>query len=183
MWWWRVTHLWPLSGSWSPSCHWRYHRCPPCSNTVRYPSASHWGCPGPFVHLGHLPLAGTGLRPALVALVRVRSQGFAYTVVGTLACINSSTSEELCVSLYLSFHDLGDDSIFVCLHQDVVAPEGPAATTPADPTQTKTLHRVLTGQRGHAPLCHFKTGNRWKVSTCSTDAHLKHLYWKSPCDS
>lgn len=111
-----------------------------------------------------------------ITRVRVRSQGFACTDNGTLVWINSSTSEELCLSLYLGFHDLGDDTIFVRLHQDVVAPEGPAATTPADPTQTETLHRVLTGQRGHAALRHFKTGNRRKVSTCSTDAHLKHLY-------
>ena len=81
---------------------------------------------------------------------------------------------------FLTQPDLGDDAVLVRLNQDVVAPEGPAAATPADPTQTETLHRVLTGQRGHAPLRHFKTGNGCKVSTCSTETRLTHLYTSTP---
>lgn len=70
--------------------------------------------------------------------------------------------------------DLGDYTMLVCLHQDVVAPEGPTAAAPADPTQPEAVHRILTGQGGHAPLHHFKTGNRQHVSPCSTDTQLEY---------
>lgn len=50
--------------------------------------------------------------------------------------------------------------MLIRLNQDVVTPEGPASSAPAHPTQTIALHWILTGQRGNAPLHHFKTGNR-----------------------
>lgn len=69
--------------------------------------------------------------------------------------------------------DLGDYTMLVRLHQDVVAPEGSTAAAPADPTHPKAVDRILTGQRGHAPLHHFKTGNRRHVPPCSTDMQLE----------
>lgn len=96
-------------------------------------------------------------------------------VHGELLVLSSCASYCPIRPTYLRFHDLGDDAILIRLHQDVAAPEGPAAAAPADPAQPETLHGVLTGQRGHAPLQHFETGNRRKVSTCSTETHQTHL--------
>lgn len=64
----QVAHLWPLSGSWSPSCHWRHHQCPPCSSTAHCLSALHLGCPGPALRPGCPPSAGSGPIPAAPGL-------------------------------------------------------------------------------------------------------------------
>ena len=65
--------------------------------------------------------------------------------------------------------DLRDDAVLVHLYEDVVAPECSTAATPADPAQAEPLHGVLTGQRGHAALRHFKTANRRETAACSRD--------------
>lgn len=71
--------------------------------------------------------------------------------------------------------DLRDNSLLIRLSQDVVAPESTTATTPARPTQTETLDRVLTRKRSHTAFYHFKTANRHQMPPCSTKTQLKKI--------
>lgn len=155
----RVAHLWPLSGSWSPSCHWRHHQCPPCSSTAHCLSALHLGCPGPVLRPGCPLSAGSGLIPAAPG-----------------SGVRSVTDFTKAKSLAQYTAHLRDDAVLIRLNQDVVTPEGPAASAPAHPTQTIALHWILAGQRGHTPLHHFKTGNRRIAPSYSRKQDSPNLY-------
>lgn len=52
--------------------------------------------------------------------------------------------------------DFWNNSIVICLHKNVVTPEGSTVSAPADMAETVTPHWIMAGKDYRAPLCHFK---------------------------